>query len=337
MTKLIPIIVYGALAIGLLFGGYLSCLGARNIWRGWASARWPKTTGIVTSSATESTTTVDQSTGRTDVDYSATLAFRYNVNGRDYTTQLLAFGQTLGSGDPTEAQLRHLRYPAGAEASISYNPADPSIAAVEPGFHAASLWLVIAGLAFALPCIAAGAVFATSMGGANDNLGMTIGIGVFASIFAIAGIAALTFGLNNLWLAHASKTWPKTPGLITYQTVDASEVDTTPSNQAGPHTIQTTYTDYLVFTYEVDGKKRFSNLRQFGLLGGGAQADAEAVKARYPAGKAVTVSYSPDNPDLGVLEPGISPDAYWMPGIGAVILLFVLAICIWVIPSVARS
>jgi len=337
MLKLLPFFVYAALSVGRLLGGYFSCVGARNIWRGLASTRWPKTTGVVTTSTTETNTTTDKRTTLTDVVYTANLAIRYTVNGRDYTTQLLAFGQTLGSGDPTEAQLRHLRYPEGSETNVSYNPNDPSIAAVEPGFHAASLWLVIAGLFFSLPCIMAGAIFATSLGGGNDNLGMTIGIGIFASLFAILGVAALTFGLNNLWLAHASESWPKTPGVITYQLVDASDVDLTPDNQIAEHQTEKTYTDYLVFTYTVDGKKRFSNVRQFGQVGGGSLADAEALKARYPADSAVTVSYSPDNPDLGVLEPGISPEAYWMPGIGAGILLFVLAICIWVIPSFARA
>ena len=347
MLKLVPIFVYLALGIGVAFGGYLSCIGLRNMWRGLASAGWPKTTGVVTTSDTGSSTTVDKKTHRTDIEYTATMEFRYKLNGRDYTTQLLTFGQTLGSSDPTEAQLRHLRYPVGAEASISYNPADPSIAAVEPGFHAVSLWLVIAGLVFALPCVMAGAIYSTSLGNGNDNVGMTIGIGIFAAIFAMAGVAALSFGLVNLSRGRASESWPKTPGVITYQTVTGDEVETTPANadpaSGDPSTgnqkpvIEKTHTDNLVFTYEVDGKKRFSNLRMFGQVGGGSEADAEKVKARYPAGMVVTVSYSPDNPDLGVLEPGVPADAWWLPGVGGVILLFVLAICIWVIPSVARS
>ena len=337
MMKLVPIFVYLALSVGVMFGGYLTCVGARNVWRGLASTRWPKTTGVVTTSTTDRATSFDQKTHMTDITYTATLAFRYNVNGRDYTTQLLAFGQTLGSSDPTEAQLRHLRYPEGAQASISYNPGDPSIAAVEPGFHAVSLWLVIAGLMFALPCIMAGAIVATSMGG-NDNLGMTIGVGIFAAIFAMLGVAALTFGLINLWLGHASESWPKTPGVITYQLVEGEDVEApTDSTNQSVHGVEQTYTDYLVFTYEVDGKKRYSNVRRFGQVGGGTEADAEALKARYPANSAVTVSYSPDNPDLSVLETGVGSEAYWMPGIGAGILLFVLAICVWVIPSVARS
>jgi hypothetical protein len=46
-------------------------------------------------------------------------------------------------------------------------------------------------------------------------------------------------------------------------------------------------------------------------------------------GKEVTVHYSPLNPNLGVLEPGIDREALWLPGAGAAFLLFGLAVFIW--------
>jgi hypothetical protein len=334
-------VVYGVLALVLYFAGYFFFLGARNIWRGLASPHWPKVAGMVTTSDTTSAATTDSKTLRTSIDYAANIVFRYNVNGRDYTTKLLYFGQTEGSGDPTEAQLRHLRYPMGAQVNISYNPGDPAIAAAETGFHAESLWLLMAGLIFGLPCIMAGVIVGTSDSSMRDNTGMAIGAGIFASIFAMAGIAALTIGLINLWRGHASENWPKVAGTITYQTLDSEMVDV---QTIDPQTLESsrtvsdkpTYSDHLVFVYEVDGKKRYSNTRRFGLMAGGAQDEAETMKARYPQGKAVTVSYSPDNPNLGVLEPGIDSEAYIVPGIGVAVLLFVLAICVFMIPSMLR-
>jgi hypothetical protein len=53
-------------------------------------------------------------------------------------------------------------------------------------------------------------------------------------------------------------------------------------------------------------------------------------------GKVVTVRYAPGNPDLGVLEPGIQREAYWLPGAGAAFLLFGLAVFIWGIPALTR-
>src|ERR1700677_3658020 len=235
MAKIIPIFFYLALALGLWFAGYLAFIGARNTWRGLASPRWPKTSGVVTTSDLAKDVTFNKKTSHNDVEYGANLAIRYNVNERDYTTSLLFFGQTLGSGDPTEAQLRHLRFPQGAEVSVSYNPGDPSIAAVEPGFHAESLWILIAGLFFGLPCFIAGVIYGSSLGGGNDNLAMAIGASVFASLFAIGGVAALTFGLINLWHGYVSQGWPKTPGVITYQMVDASEVETTEPSSDSPY------------------------------------------------------------------------------------------------------
>jgi hypothetical protein len=38
----------------------------------------------------------------------------------------------------------------------------------------------------------------------------------------------------------------------------------------------------------------------------------------------------------GVLEPGIDSGAYIVPGIGVAVLLFVLAICVFMIPSMLR-
>ncbi len=46
----------------------------------------------------------------------------------------------------------------------------------------------------------------------------------------------------------------------------------------------------------------------------------------YPVGKTVTVRYSPKTPDLGVLEPGIYNEAFWLPGAGAAFLLFGVAV-----------
>lgn len=327
MAKLTSVLIYAVLAGVLLFAGYLFFLGARNIWRGLASPHWPKAVGTVTSSETSSAESVDSNTHRASVDYSANISFRYTVNGRDYATRLLYFGQTEGSGDPTEAELRHLRYPVGAQVSISYDPGNPTIAATEPGFHAESLLLLMAGLGFGLPCVMACVIYIGSTTGAvGDNIGMAIGAGIFASIFAMLGIGALSLGLINLSRARASESWPKVPGVITYQTLDSSD-----EGQGA-----TTYSTHLVFTYEVDGKKRYSNLRRFGLLAGGSQEEADAAQARYPQGTPVTVSYSPDNPNLGVLEPGIDNEAWYLPGIGVVLLLFATAVYVFIVPAVAQ-
>jgi hypothetical protein len=93
---------------------------------------------------------------------------------------------------------------------------------------------------------------------------------------------------------------------------------------------------HLVFGYEVNGKKYYSNVRLFGQIAAQGGDWAWKIAKRYPLGKEVTVRYSPENPNLGVLEPGIFREAFWLTGAGAAFLLFGLAVFIWGIPALTR-
>src|SRR2546422_9231617 len=84
-----------------------------NVWRGLASSEWPKSPGIVVTSDTSASVTADRRTRTSSKTYSANIRFQYQANGRDYTTDTLHFGQTVGSGDSSDAELRHDRYPVG--------------------------------------------------------------------------------------------------------------------------------------------------------------------------------------------------------------------------------
>jgi len=282
-------------------------------------------------SDTSASVTADRRTRTSSKTYSANIRFQYQANGRDYTTATLHFGQTVGSGDSSDAELRHDRYPVGAAVVVSYNPKDPSIAAAEPGFDADALWLPGAGLAFFAPgvmCI----VLYFGMSRGNGMFGL--GLGLFAGIFAAIGVSLLAGGLVNPWRAHGSRSWPQTAGVITYGVIDESnsvtrdsEGDTIRSTSSGAH---------LVYRYEVNGMKHYSNVRFFGQLAGASGDWASGIAARYPRGKTVQVAYSPENPDLAVLEPGIDREAFWLPGAWAAFLLFGLAVFIWGIPALTR-
>lgn len=325
IKQLTNIVALGCLSLVLLTGIYIFFLGVRNMVRGVASTHWPKARATVVRSEIQTDTSFDQKTRRSSTDYLANILFRYQIYGRDYTTSTLHFGQVLGSSNIADAQLRLLRYPSGAEVDVSYNPDNPSIAAAEPGFNAEALWLVGAGMAFILPCIMAGSfLYGTLIKETGSGLGAGIGVGIFAGIFATIGLMLLGFGLLNLWRAHLSEQWPKASGVITYQKTDEDQSD----GSSG------TFSTALVFQYEVNGKKCYGNLCRFGQLAGGSAEDAEQTSQKYPQGQVVNVSYFPDNPNLSVLEPGIDSQAYWVPGIGLVFLLFALATYIWILPAV---
>ena len=156
-------VIGGVIAIGLVvaFGRYLFVLGLSNLNRAVASSHWPRTAGKVVRSDTQEQHDVDKKTGAVSVIYSADTVIQYEVAGKPYSTNLIHFGQTLGSGDASEAELQRLRYPLNGAVPVSYDPSRPWIAAARPGLHAEAFWLPGAGLAFLLPAAVALFVFPT--------------------------------------------------------------------------------------------------------------------------------------------------------------------------------
>jgi hypothetical protein len=144
-----------ALALVMAFGGYLLFLGSRNVQRALASRAWPTAAGTVRRADTARTATEDSDTGRQSVTYATNTVIAYTAGGREYSTNLIRFGQTLGSGDESEAELQRVRYPVGARVRVSYDPCALGIAALRPGFHSDALWLPGIGLAALLFGIAA--------------------------------------------------------------------------------------------------------------------------------------------------------------------------------------
>jgi hypothetical protein len=87
-------------------------------------------------------------------------------------------------------------------------------------------------------------------------------------------------------------------------------------------TRSTTFNSPIIVEYEVGGRKHYTNDRRFGQLAGSGEEWAKQIAERYPIGAKAPVAYSPADPDLAVLEPGISSEAYWLPGAGAAFILF---------------
>ena len=288
------------LGLFLLPGLFMVGIGSRNVWRGVASSHWPEATGDVAESGAQKN-----------------VEFRYRVGGQEYSTDLIQFGQTSGSSDSSEAQLRRMRYRAGSAVQVRYHPKDPSIAAVEPGFHSDSLWLPGAGLAFVLPAILFGLV---ALGSDGSFLGY--GLAVFALIFVLIGLPMLTAGSMNLWRAYVSQQWPIAAGVILSGKPSSGNVEVEPGEEEAAGGSR------LVYRYEVAGRKRYSDVRVFGQA-----PDSTDSEGRYPYGKKVQVAYCPTDPDLAVLEPGVTNDVYYLPGAGAAFFLFGLAAFFFGIPA----
>lgn len=327
------ICVLGCLALVAGFGLYLFLKGVGNVRNAIASTHWPKTTGVVVGSELTRDTSRNRKTGANSTTYATKTTVRYRVDGLEQTTNFIFFGQTLGSSNPTEAELQNLRYPVGAAVSVSYNPRAPGVAAVKPGLHADAFWLPGAGLAFVIPSIMFAIIYLSLDAGLP---GFGIGLGIFAGIFTAIGALMLTAGFVRLWHGHVSQQWPVALGRIIYSK-ESSQTTTTEVTDELAHTVtreaQSVYQADLIYEYEVNGQKHYNNQRRFGELAGAGAERAEAIASRYPTGAKVMVAYFPLDPDLAVLETGNFREGIALPAVGAAFFLFGIAVFIWGIPA----
>ena len=316
--------IFGALFVAVP-GGIILWMGLRSVWHGLASSRWPAVSGIVLHAGMTESQAKEAGTKNTLIFYSARLAFRYQVNGQDYTTETVQFGRALGSGDSSREAILMLRYPAGAQVTVFHHPHDPALATVKPGLHTDVAWYLCGGAVLILF-----GVFIVLAGLLSDrDVSLTPYIaGFFCLVFMLFGVAMLAPGLRNLWYAHASQGWPTTDGVIVCAEKEAARwVIQDSKGRAGQLTMQGAP---LAYQYEVNGTRYFSNVRHFGQFIRSSSEDwAEAILQRYPSGTGVPVSYCPTDPDLASLEPGVNSECYYLPGAGLAFLLFGTAVMIW--------
>jgi len=323
-----------ALLLGAAFFAFMGAVvlrsAARDVWRGLASTSWPRVAAEVVRSDVTSEAS-RSSDGSTSTIYSANLLFEYQVDGESYTTDRIRFGESLGSGDPSEPELQRLRYPEGARASVVYDPDEPWMAAARPGVRAGALVPIVA--AFAL-LLGATLIVVTGFFMLADAPVLRLLLRLFVLAFMLMGASMATAGASNIYFARASRSWPTAAGEIVYghgDSVQSRWVDSDGRRQQA-----TTYSTSIVYSYPVDGITHFANTRRWGQLAGAGEEWAADIAARYPVSGAVTVHYDPVDPDRAVLEPGLTSDVWWLPGAGLAFLLFGLAVWIWGIPALTK-
>jgi hypothetical protein len=137
-----------AAAVG--FGAVACCLGVlaltaglQRAWHGYASRSWPTTAGVVIMSGE------DGPDDSTDSAAYARFVYQYDVAGATHFNNLRRFAQVEGGSVEEAARIASL-YRKGAGVRVSYFPADPDIAVLEPGNTGASLWLPGIGLVLLL-------------------------------------------------------------------------------------------------------------------------------------------------------------------------------------------
>jgi hypothetical protein len=177
-----------------------------------------------------------------------------------------------------------------------------------------------------------GAVLLRSSG---TKSGLGIGLTLFAIVFAAPGAAMILPGVFRIWRGYESRSWPVAAGTVVYGRVESSTSAATDDD--GRIVRTTSFGPRVVYSYEVHGKKYFSNTRRLGQLAGAGEDWAEELMEKYPVGAAVKVAYSPADPELAVIEPGINSEAWWLPGAGLAFLLFGLAVYFFAIPALTRE
>jgi hypothetical protein len=136
-----------------LIGVTLLSLGVRNLWRGFASQRWPSVPGVVRYGKVEFTDSVTKDEdGNTEVTpvSGGRMVYQYEVNGRKHFNNVMRFGLLYASSDGSHSEDIARTYPAGSKVEVSYDPSDPDLATIVPGIDNEAYWLPAAGAAFFL-------------------------------------------------------------------------------------------------------------------------------------------------------------------------------------------
>jgi len=114
--------------------GYLMYSILRAIGDEWASRSWPAVQGTIVSSQVI----------RDDDQYRADVRFTYEIAGRPYKGDTVAFTlRGLSSGSDSAAKEIVRRYPPGAAVRVTYDPSNSAKGVLEPGLHAISFVILV--------------------------------------------------------------------------------------------------------------------------------------------------------------------------------------------------
>jgi hypothetical protein len=152
-------------------------------------------------------------------------------------------------------------------------------------------------------------------------------------IAALLGVAAIIAGgtlllvsvvllgaaAGGIGIARTSHSWPTVPGRVVRSEIRANR---RANGLPGFRTL--VRYEYVVDGEEYEGRE---------LAGGdfpyrGAVGAARRLAA-YPVGALVTVRYDPTEPDIAVLETGVSVDVLYLPIMATLLMVAALAIFSW--------
>ncbi len=131
----------------------------------------------------------------------------------------------------------------------------------------------------------------------------------FGFFFALVGFGLLVMSLRNVVRGLQSLGWPASDGVIESSNTKAQE-----DSEGG-----TSWSIDIVYRYRVAEIEYVGKRLAFGYLASPKSA-LNSLLQKYPAGRRVTIQYSPSNPKLAVLEAGISPSVWGILAFAAAFL-----------------
>jgi hypothetical protein len=135
------VVLLAAIVFGLA-GAFALFMARRTQKLGAASLTWPTTPGRIVSSELKQSPKL----GARPV-----IAYTYAVASQAYTGTTASF---VGTHNLQDAQRLVSAYPAGAEATVYYDPEKPSLAVLEPGAKRATSAWIMGGLLLAFAAAA---------------------------------------------------------------------------------------------------------------------------------------------------------------------------------------
>lgn len=134
---------------------------------------------------------------------------------------------------------------------------------------------------------------------------------VFPWFFVLAGAYILGGGIVKLVHASQSKSWPTVQGRILSSKIISVKHKNGTSDKAD-----------VLYQYQVNNKTFTSGQIRFGQYDYDDSTGAKSDVEKYNRQPDLRVFYSPGNPSIAVLEPGIHGATWYRPFFGTIFLTF---------------
>ncbi len=189
--SLLGLLIGGAILI-IVGGAFFFFVGKPAVEQGSASVEWP------TAQATVVRSKVTTSSSDGDTMYSADVAYKYTVDGREYESNVVRFGGDFSSSESSGAHRIVNEYPEGMTIAVHYSPEEPAVATIETGTHwfGHLAWWIGIGAMLLGACLLAGFV-----------VKLFLGVGILAGA-AVGAIGKSPSPRGNTASSRDPGQWP---------------------------------------------------------------------------------------------------------------------------------